>query len=159
MENFWGNFPRHGKYFSEYSTLWKFFRLVFHSMENFFEVFPRYGKLYPQLGKRAEKDRFQEDFGCFLRAAERSTRRPLCAVARDRPRGRGTRGPTKEGSALSRTAQRVRRRAWPVSRPRGRGFLARSGETGAVRAQRGFTPGLLIFPRGLRDPTAEGRKA
>jgi hypothetical protein len=38
-------FPHHGKLFSGFSTLWKIFGRVFHTMENFCLVFPRHGKI------------------------------------------------------------------------------------------------------------------
>ena len=39
-------FPRYGKLFPDFSTLWKTFRPFFHAMENFFPFFPRYGKMF-----------------------------------------------------------------------------------------------------------------
>ena len=42
-------FPRHGKLFAEFSTLWKLFSRFFHSMENFLRFFPRYGKNYGEF--------------------------------------------------------------------------------------------------------------
>ena len=52
------SFPRYGKIFPDFSTLWKtFFHSVekngrfFHAMENFFAVFPRNGKLYSTAWK------------------------------------------------------------------------------------------------------------
>ena len=63
--------PRgHGELSASFSTAWKNFRRVFHSMEtfsrffhameNFYKVFPRYGKLCPHRRKWAEKACFQE---------------------------------------------------------------------------------------------------
>ena len=54
---------------------------------------------------------------------------------------------------------RVRCRARPFFWPRGRGFLARSDETGTLRAQRGSTQGAVKNVRGLGDHTAAGHKA
>jgi len=34
MENFFALFPRYGKFFGDFSTVWKIFFQVFHSMEN-----------------------------------------------------------------------------------------------------------------------------
>ena len=50
---------------------------------------------------------------------------------------------------------RVRCRARPFFWSRGRGFLARSDETGALRASEDLLMGLLNIPRGLRDHAAE----
>jgi hypothetical protein len=41
MENFFAIFPRYGKLFCDFSTLWKTFSQFFHAMENYF----------PQCGK------------------------------------------------------------------------------------------------------------
>ncbi|NCC92253.1 MAG: hypothetical protein EOM10_03055 [Opitutae bacterium] len=38
-------FPRYGKLFGEFSTVWKTFNDFFHAMENFLRNFPQYGKL------------------------------------------------------------------------------------------------------------------
>ena len=46
MEN---SFPRHGKIYADFSTLWKIMAQVFHAMENFF---PRYGKYGTALPRR-----------------------------------------------------------------------------------------------------------
>ncbi len=53
MENFFRFFPRYGKLFSVFSTVWKTFRGFFHAMENFFGVFPQYGKLFSAPWKTA----------------------------------------------------------------------------------------------------------
>ena len=58
-------FPRYGKLFRDFSTLWK---ECFHGVENF-----NYG---PVL----------RGFQLFVRAVERSPQRPLSIVERDRPR-------------------------------------------------------------------------
>jgi hypothetical protein len=67
MENFWRFFPRYGKFFGEFSTLWKTILKIFHAMENF----------GLRRGKRADNARYQRVSGCFPGAVERSTRRPL----------------------------------------------------------------------------------
>jgi len=46
MENFLRNFPQYGKYFSDFSTVWKTFCDFFHAMEKISASFPRYGKLF-----------------------------------------------------------------------------------------------------------------
>jgi hypothetical protein len=53
MENFLKVFPRYGKLFAGFSTLWKTFLDFFHSMENFFGFFPQYGKLFSTPWKTA----------------------------------------------------------------------------------------------------------
>ena len=92
------SFPRHGKLFAEFSTVWKLFLRFFHSMENFLRFFPRYGKnfgefstlwkkyrrvfhamenFFPHRGKRTENACFQPVPGCWFGAVERSTPRPM----------------------------------------------------------------------------------
>jgi hypothetical protein len=44
MENWLGFFPRYGKLFAGFSTLWKTFLIFFHAMEKCFDFFPRHGK-------------------------------------------------------------------------------------------------------------------
>ena len=44
MENFSPIFPQHGKYFRDFSTLWKIFGRFFHAMEKVFGIFPHNGK-------------------------------------------------------------------------------------------------------------------
>jgi hypothetical protein len=44
MENFSPDFPRYGKFFPGFSTLWKNFFRIFHAMEKFCLDFPRHGK-------------------------------------------------------------------------------------------------------------------
>ena len=46
MENFVSNFPRHGNFLRNFSTVWKTFCDFFHAMEKFSASFPRYGKLF-----------------------------------------------------------------------------------------------------------------
>jgi len=60
-------FPQYGKLCAIFSTLWKKFRRVFHAMENFF----------PHRGKPAENACFQPVTGCWFGAVERSTPRPM----------------------------------------------------------------------------------
>ena len=38
MENFWRFFPRYGKLFEEFSTVWKTFMKFSHAMENFIRM-------------------------------------------------------------------------------------------------------------------------
>jgi len=61
--------------------------------------FPRYGK----LGFWAVFECATGARGCSPRAVERSTRRPLSTVERDRPKWPGKWCPMKSGSALSRS--------------------------------------------------------
>jgi len=68
-------FPRYGKTFHHFSTLWKNFHFGVFSIV----------------------------FGCFPRAVERSARRPLSTVERDRSKWPGKWCPMKSGSALSRS--------------------------------------------------------
>ncbi len=55
--------------------------------------------------------------------------------------------------------QRVRRSGRPFFRSRGRGFLARSGETGALRVERRFTPGGFNKCPRIERPYLGGPKA
>ena len=66
--------------------------------------------------------------------------------------------PDEGGQHTQAQPPRVRRSGRPFFRSRDRGFLARSGETGAVRVERCPTPGAVKIPRGLRDHAAEGRR-
>jgi len=51
MENFFADFPRHGKIWTEFSTPWKIFCGFFHAMENYF---PHRGKYpFPDLNEAA----------------------------------------------------------------------------------------------------------
>jgi len=96
MEDFLTNFPCYGKSFADFSTLWKNFLGFFHAME---EMFPWCGKLgFWGVFACATGAR-----GCSPRAVERSTRRPLSTVERDRPKWPGKWCPMKSGSALSRS--------------------------------------------------------
>jgi hypothetical protein len=64
---------------------------------------------------------FSGVFGLFSGAVERSTRRPLSTVERDRPRGREKRRPPQAVSALSRARLGCGVVARPFFWPRGRG--------------------------------------
>jgi len=44
LEN--SGFPRYGKLFGEFSTVWKTFGDFFHAMENFLRIFPQYGNFF-----------------------------------------------------------------------------------------------------------------
>ena len=118
--------------FRDFSTQWK---ECFHSVEN------------SVLGP------FSVVFGCSLWAVERSTRRPLSTVERDRPRDREKRCPTQAGSALSRS-----RLGCGVGRGRFSG--PEVGVPRALRCEGGvarvadFNGGLLIIPRELKDLSA-----
>ena len=91
----------------------------------------------------------------FSWAVERSTRRPLSTVERDRPKWPGKWCPMKSGSALSRS----RLGCGVVARP----FSGREvGDFSRSQAKRGrcvwsdvLLRGLLKIPRGLRDHAAE----
>ena len=153
MENIFGIFPHYGKIFSTlwkkraiFSTQWKNFSQVFHTMER---ICPKCGK----LGFRAVFWRFR----AVSRAVERSTRRPLSAVERARPRGREN-GDRRRRSAPSAAAASGAAYGAAV-------FLAaRSGGLRALRCEGGVAGGadliggLLKIPRGLRDHAAEGRR-
>ena len=102
---------------------------------------------------------FSGVMGCSLGAVERSARRPLSIVERDRPRGRKKRCPTQAGSALSRARFGCGVGNGRFFWPRGRGFLALSDAKGALRAKRRLNPGDVKNVRGLGDHTAAGRKA
>ena len=129
---------------------------VFHTMEKLFGIFPHNGKNVSTVWKT----RFRAVsgvLGCSLGAVERSTRRPLSTVERDRPRGREEWCPTKAGSALSRS-----RPGCGVGRDH---FSGREvGDFRALRCDGGvacgadFNGGLLKIPRGLRDHAAKGRR-
>ena len=43
------SFPHYGKLFEEFSTVWRIFQRIFHSMENFLRFFPRYGKNFGEF--------------------------------------------------------------------------------------------------------------
>ena len=109
-------FPHNGKHFREFSTQWK---KCFHSMENsvsgLFLVVCRCGRwhsLARRVGPRRYRPRVRPApcgldsalgyLGLFSGAVERSTRRPLSTVERDRPRGREKRRPPQAVSALRR---------------------------------------------------------
>ena len=130
-------FPHNGKTFRRFSTQWKEF---VHTVEN----------LVLWL--------FSGVFGLFSGAVERSTRRPLSIVERDRPKRPGKRRPPKAVSALSRAR-------FGCGVGSGRFLVARSGVFRALRCEGGvaggadFIGGLLKLPRGLRDHAAERRQA
>ena len=134
MEKLLPFFPHNGKTFRDFSTQWKNF---FHSVEN--------------LDFRL----FSGVFGLFSGAVERSTRRPLSTVERDRPRGREKRRPPQAVSALS----RARLGCGVVARPIFSG--PEVGDPRALRCEGGVAGGavliggLLKLPRGLRDHAAE----
>ena len=110
MENFLAIFPRYGRNVStvwkkrmdiamerpNFSMLWKIFSPIFHGME---EMFPCCGK----LGFGAVFECAAGARGCSPMAVERSARRPLSTVERDRPKWPGKWCPMKSGSALSRS--------------------------------------------------------
>ena len=131
------NFPHNGKTFRRFSTQWKEF---VHTVENLI------------LGL------FSRVSGCSLGAVERSTRRPLSIVERDRPKRPGKRRPPKAVSALSRAR-------FGCGVGSGRFLVARSGVFRALRCEGGvaggadFIGGLLKLPRRLRGHAAECRQA
>ena len=115
MEKLSAIFPHNGKSFRDFSTQWKNF---FHSVEN------------SVLGL------FSGVLGCSLGAVERSTRRPLSTVERDRPRGREKRRPPQAVSALSRARLGCGVVARPFFLAPRSGILALLGAKGALRAER-----------------------
>ena len=158
MENFFAIFPRYGKIFSTlwknrpiFSTQWKNFQRFFHTMEKLSPFFPHNGKSFRDFSTQWKKCFHSVEnsvlgllsgvFGLFSGAVERSTRRPLSTVERDRPRGREKRCPTQSGSALSRSRLGCGVVARPFFLAPRSGILARSGETGALRAKRFSTGG------------------
>ena len=94
---------------------------------------------------------FSGVLGCYPRAVERSTRRPLSIVERDRPTRPGKRRPPQAVSALSRS-----RLGCGVGI--GRFLAARAGIFRALRCEGGvareaiFNGGLLIIYRGFERP-------
>jgi hypothetical protein len=103
MENFFAIFPQYGRNVStlwkkrpDFSMLWKNFSPIFHTME---EMFPWCGK----LGFWAVIECAMGARGCSPMAVERSARRPLSTVERDRPKRPGKWCPMQSGSALSRS--------------------------------------------------------
>ena len=92
------------------------------------KLFPRRGKLGFEL--------FSGGFRLFSGAVERSTRRPLSTVERDRPRGREKRRPPQAVSALSRARLGCGVVARPFFLAPRSGILALLGAKGALRAER-----------------------
>ena len=117
-------FPHKGKSIRDFSTQWK---ECFHSVEN------------SVLGL------FSGVLGCYLGAVERSTRRPLSTVERDRPRGREKRRPPQAVSALSRARLGCGVVARPFFLAPRSGILALLGAKGALRAERGSTQGAVNY--------------
>ena len=110
VENNGPFFPRNGKTFRRFSTQWKnIFHTVektgqfFHTMEKLFGSFPHNGKNLSTLWKTRISGCFGEFSGCSPRAVERSTRRPLSIVERDRPKRPRKRRPPQAVSVLSRS--------------------------------------------------------
>ena len=64
MEKFSRNFPQYGKYFLDFSTLWKIFGRFFHAMEKLFAVFPHNGKNSSTLWKTLILGCFRGFGGC-----------------------------------------------------------------------------------------------
>ena len=158
----------------KFSTQWKIFCGFFHTMENKFPHcgkkrpnFPHNGKTFRRFStqwkefvhnvENSEFRLFSGVLGCSLGAVERSKRRPLSIVERDRPKRPGKRRPPQAVSALSRA-----RLGCGVGS--GRFLVARSGISRALRCEGGvagvadFIWGLLKNVRGLRDHTTEGRR-
>ena len=97
---------------AKFSTVWKSFWRIFHTMENIWPIFPRNGKTFRQFSTQWKEcfhgvenlvlGLFSMVFGLFSGAVERSTRRPLSIVERDRPKRPRKRRPPQAVSALSR---------------------------------------------------------
>ena len=141
-----------------FSTLWKTFSRFFHAMEKYFPhcgktglFFPRNGKTFSDFSTQWKEfvhtvensvlGLFSGVFGLFSGAVERSTRRPLSTVERDRPRGREKRRPPQAVSALSRS-----RLGCGVGR--GRFLAARSGVLRALRRNGGGACAARIYSGG-----------
>jgi len=94
MENFFAIFPHYGKNVStlwkkevNFSTQWKMFWRIFHTMEKLLPFFPHNGKCFRDFSTQWKKcfhsvensvlGLFSGVFGLFSGAVERSTRRPL----------------------------------------------------------------------------------
>ena len=158
MENFFAIFPRYGKIFSTlwknrpvFSTQWKNFQRFFHTMEKLLPFFPHNGKSFRDFSTQWKNffhgvenlvlGLFSGVLGLFSGAVERSTRRPLSTVERDRPRGREKRRPPQAVSALSRS-----RLGCGVGR--GRFLAARSGVLRALRRNGGAACAARIYSGG-----------
>ena len=150
-------FPRNGKTFSDFSTQWKNF---FHTVENsdlgLYSGVCRCGRwhsLARRVGPRRYRPRVRPApcgldsalgyLGLFSGAVERSTRRPLSTVERDRPRGREKRRPPQAGSALSRSRLGCGVVARPFFLAPRSEIVALSGAKGALRAERCPTKGAV----------------
>ncbi len=129
----------------KFSTQWKNFSPFFHTME----------KMFPQCGKLGFRAVFG-GFGCSLGAVERSTRRPLSTVERDRPRGQEKRRPTQSGSALSRARLGCGVVARPFFWPRGRGS-SRSQVRRPLRMSVNHFTSFSSHPGRCGDEGAQGR--
>ena len=134
-------FPRNGKTFSDFSTQWENFCRFFHTMEKVFGIFPHNGKNVSTLWKTRFLRLFSRVLGCSLGAVERSTRRPLSTVERDRLRDQEKRCPTKSGNALSRS-----RLGCGVGRGRFSG--PEVGAPRALRCEGGVAGGARIYSGG-----------
>ena len=115
MEKLSAIFPHNGKTLDVFSTQWK---ECFHGVEN------------------SVSRLFSGVFRLFSGAVERSTRRPLSTVERDRPRGREKRRPPQAVSALSRARLGCGVVARPFFLAPRSGILALLGAKGALRAKR-----------------------
>ena len=88
-------FPRYGKPFMDFSTLWKIFGRFFHAME-----FSTQWKNFFHSVENSDFGLFSGVLGCSLGAVERSTRRPLSTVERA-DRGAGKNGARRRRAAPS----------------------------------------------------------
>ena len=98
---------------AEFSTQWKIFWRIFHAMEKLLPFFPHNGKSFRDFSTQWKEcfhtvensvlGLFSGVLGCSLGAVERSTRRPLSIVERDRPKRPRKRRPPQAVSALSRS--------------------------------------------------------
>ena len=144
MEKYLLIFPHYGKYLADFSTQWKNFSRIFHTME----------KLFPKCGKLG----FTGVFGLFARGC--GAKRAAPHVSRNaRPtEGPGKTVPDAGGQRTQPRPLRVRRSERPFF------SVTRSGVSRAFRRNGGgareaiLIGGLLKIPRGLRDHAAEGRR-
>ena len=156
MENFFAGFPRYGKIFS---TLWKKQPNFSTQWKNFSPFFHTQWKEFVHTVENSDFRLFSGVFRLFSGGCGAEHAAPLVSRNARPTEGPRKTGPDGVGQRTQPRPHRVRRSERPFFRSRGRGFLAHSGETGALRASEDLLKGLLNILRGLRDHASEGRKA